>query len=287
MLSSSDATSSTDESTPRLATSADQSPVEDACARTFMTTELLDKIVLHLPDSSIYGIQRVCGQFRDIVDTSPAIRRRLLLLEEQKQRESQWYLNKTVTPGRGPKIFTFSKTSGSDGEERPFLLAKRNPMFEVEGRRGDGIQDAARRIGDRDGDTLVLHKHNTRLALNLNQSWQQALPCDPVPEVLWLKIWYETRDDSSRTASGFLERRLEGVAERASGTIDDLIACALWRRGTVSETWPDSNECYRNVRFVFGDQGFEQVAGEVGVANPGSWSSWHLRLELEETAVSG
>ena len=54
----------------------------------FKTAELLENILMHLPVKTVFGIQRVCRQFRDIVGTSTSIRQQLFLQPTGVERQT-------------------------------------------------------------------------------------------------------------------------------------------------------------------------------------------------------
>ncbi|KAK3070180.1 hypothetical protein LTR53_010902 [Teratosphaeriaceae sp. CCFEE 6253] len=56
----------------------------------FQTAEMLENILLHLPARSIFGAQRVCRQFRDIVATSIQLRKRLFLTPPDVTATETW-----------------------------------------------------------------------------------------------------------------------------------------------------------------------------------------------------
>lgn len=62
----------TTHSAPRRVTNSTREAV-------FNTAELLEQIFLHLPAKTIYGSQRVCRQFRDIVQMSVELQQKLFL----------------------------------------------------------------------------------------------------------------------------------------------------------------------------------------------------------------
>jgi hypothetical protein len=54
----------------------------------FATAELLENVLIHLPIQNILTSQRVCRQFKDVVQTSPAIRYKLFLRVDGKGAET-------------------------------------------------------------------------------------------------------------------------------------------------------------------------------------------------------
>ncbi|KAK5697770.1 hypothetical protein LTR17_023829 [Elasticomyces elasticus] len=53
--------------------------VDGTLQAVFNTAELLESIFLHLSAKQVFGVQRVCKQFRDIVATSNLLQRKLFL----------------------------------------------------------------------------------------------------------------------------------------------------------------------------------------------------------------
>ncbi|KAK3634959.1 hypothetical protein LTR56_005791 [Elasticomyces elasticus] len=63
----------------------------------FATAELLEQILMFLPPTTVFGIQRVCRQFRDILATSAALQGKVWLRAPQSLSDEVW----TVI---GPKL---------------------------------------------------------------------------------------------------------------------------------------------------------------------------------------
>ena len=55
------------------------------------TTELLEHIIVHLPARNIFGVQRVCQSFRNVIKTSTAIQEKLFL-KPSTQKAQMWEL---------------------------------------------------------------------------------------------------------------------------------------------------------------------------------------------------
>ena len=59
----------------------------------FGTSELLEQIILYLPMKTIFGIQRVCQKFRNVIATSPEIQTKMFLRRERTCRRRRGCLN--------------------------------------------------------------------------------------------------------------------------------------------------------------------------------------------------
>lgn len=100
----------------------------------FKTAELLENILVHLPQKTIFGCQRVSRQFRDVVATSMTIRHKLFLSvsEEEPQR---WAMQSDQTPpfpfwAAGDVRFVAPSAPQSDdsGQQATVTLARINPL---------------------------------------------------------------------------------------------------------------------------------------------------------------
>lgn len=63
-------------------------PTESARKAVFDTSELLERIIVHLPMKDIFIIQRVSHQFQNIIATSPEIQTKLFLRLKNQPREA-------------------------------------------------------------------------------------------------------------------------------------------------------------------------------------------------------
>jgi len=85
----------------------------------FDTAELLEEIMLNLPAKTVFGVQRVCRQFRDIVSNSPRLRRYLNLLPSSDDFAEAWVLRRNSRVAQATKFyFTKNNRDGlSEAEE--------------------------------------------------------------------------------------------------------------------------------------------------------------------------
>ena len=64
----------------------------------FDTAELLENVMLYVPPKNVFGAQRMCRQFRDIVATSVKLRQKLFLRSTGQEEES-WSLQVPLEAG--------------------------------------------------------------------------------------------------------------------------------------------------------------------------------------------
>ncbi|KAK3070182.1 hypothetical protein LTR53_010904 [Teratosphaeriaceae sp. CCFEE 6253] len=111
----------------------------------FNTAELLESIFLHLPNKTVFGVQRTCRQFRDIVATSSQLQKMLFLREPSTTPTETWaLLSAAVTPTGRARIV---RLLGPDSLPVPSLETARedegltvyqvarshNPLFQMIG----------------------------------------------------------------------------------------------------------------------------------------------------------
>lgn len=103
----------------------------------FKTAELLENILLHLPAVKIFGVQRVCRQFRDVVATSAVIRQKLFLqpsgerqtwFARTDQHHAGYYTDSDFPPADA--YFATSDTIGAGGNHKTTTPARLNPLLE-------------------------------------------------------------------------------------------------------------------------------------------------------------
>lgn len=98
----------------------------------FETNELLEHIILCLPMKTIFGIQRVCRQFRDVIAASPKIQEKMFLRLRSDMPEETWVLE-TSTGAQAPRAeeVRFRKFEGNTKElDRWYDPVALNPLFE-------------------------------------------------------------------------------------------------------------------------------------------------------------
>ncbi|KAK5733663.1 hypothetical protein LTR17_009516 [Elasticomyces elasticus] len=73
-----------------------------SCKTVFADTKLLEKILLRLPAKTVFGVQRVCRQFRDILACSWDLRHKLCLHEPSDFGQERWVLLNKAVLGHEP-----------------------------------------------------------------------------------------------------------------------------------------------------------------------------------------
>lgn len=104
----------------------------------FGTNELLEQIILSLPMQKIFGIQRVCRQFRDVIATSPKIQEKMFLRLRKDVPEETWKLDifgkslgnrlKPEEDVRFEKVVDIDSVKTEAALFRPVVL---NPLFSL------------------------------------------------------------------------------------------------------------------------------------------------------------
>lgn len=146
----------------------------------FNTTELLENILLHLPIRSILTAQRVCRQFKELVDTS--IHLQTALWMRTKNVEQTWFHQVTFASQPGPGIFlgvTRNQAFTAKDPTSPWMKhtelipAELNPAllrsFELP------EEDAAQRLGDGEYAQFLSPKD----LANKQGSWRKMYLTDP------------------------------------------------------------------------------------------------------------
>ena len=101
----------------------------------FQTAELLENILLRLPVKSVFKVLRVCRQFRDIVDTSAAIRQMLFIQSSAEERQTwavHWAEARDRYRGTHIEAYFVNKTKAESVETTPgqvFNPARLNPLY--------------------------------------------------------------------------------------------------------------------------------------------------------------
>lgn len=99
------------------------------------TNELLEEVILYLPMKTIFGVQRVCKQFKDVIATSPKIQTKMFLRLRNDVPDEKWALERLqkaqrprlahLDDARFRKVDVKTKARLS---YRPVIL---NPLLEV------------------------------------------------------------------------------------------------------------------------------------------------------------
>jgi hypothetical protein len=97
----------------------------------FETNELLEQIILCLPMKTIFGIQRVCRQFRDVIAASPKIQEKMFLRLRNIVPKEAWTLETSIAtqaPWAEEARFRKADENTKGRLWRPAVL---NPLFEL------------------------------------------------------------------------------------------------------------------------------------------------------------
>ncbi|KAK5739294.1 hypothetical protein LTR17_005400 [Elasticomyces elasticus] len=87
----------------------------------FATAELLEQILMLVPPITVFGVQRVCRQFRDILTTSAALQGRVWLRAPQSLSDEVWTVVQIedVTPGWHYNLATRKVVRIANGDAFP------------------------------------------------------------------------------------------------------------------------------------------------------------------------
>lgn len=174
------------------------------------TTELLEQIILCLPAKTIFGMQRTCKQFRDVIQDSTPIQQTIFLKPSVQpqmwkmssdSRELEW----AVTPEvwrQGMKFVKCTedeqKAVKSDGPR--VLPVKMNPLFQEAGVNVMGSMSLMKSYLDTPETSFDLSLGGTPI-FDI-QSWRRMLVSDPPMEhvELTLLFWHikgqKTREET-------------------------------------------------------------------------------------------
>lgn len=99
----------------------------------FQTAELLEMILLNLTVVNIFGVQRVCRQFRDAVASSTAIQQKLFLKPSDAEQQSWVVKSRPAQPGSGnpwpePYFVTVDPSISQAADRNPVTPARLNPL---------------------------------------------------------------------------------------------------------------------------------------------------------------
>ena len=90
-----------------------KSPSNDAAIRVFSTFELLEQILLKVPQLQLPGLQRVCSVWKTSIDRTPSLQRRLFILPNLESS------SEPTNPGNGS-----SQKLPADFGINPYLLGE-------------------------------------------------------------------------------------------------------------------------------------------------------------------
>jgi hypothetical protein len=117
---------------PRHAT---RSMTTDAARQAvFNTSELLEQIILHLPMKNIFGIQRVCKHFNEVIVTSPEIQiKHLVRLQGDRPKETWVKTTLKGTRNGHQEDVRFRKVEANEvaGRRGFYTPAALNPLLEM------------------------------------------------------------------------------------------------------------------------------------------------------------
>ncbi|TKA58976.1 hypothetical protein B0A55_10563 [Friedmanniomyces simplex] len=186
------------------------------CQAVFNTAELLENILLHMPAKSVFGAQRVCRQFRDVVATSVQLQRKLFLRPavpaiterrgttgHDRMRVSSTTVFNTILgqlPRNLPSFECFAASNMFADSENLFFDNSRamlvgagswnntylNADLHVHGRIDAEPQDAVKLHGYHVGDRLCTHHGR---AFDLIEQLEAKTGKKAVVQQLWVRMW--------------------------------------------------------------------------------------------------
>ncbi|KAK5723749.1 hypothetical protein LTR15_005449 [Elasticomyces elasticus] len=106
--------------------------VDGTLQAVFNTVELLESILLHLSAKQVFGIQRVCKQFRDIVATSILLQQKLFLRTSRVDSGDMLAVKYGELVALPPDIIC-PKLAMSDSTARPNTLLLARPATQWNG----------------------------------------------------------------------------------------------------------------------------------------------------------
>lgn len=148
----------------------------------FKTVELLEMILMKLPIRTVFGIQRVCRQFHEIVATSAAVQQKLFLhptgVERQVWTTYREYPNPPVRPYAVDAHFVKARDDAEDKTtEKRVTPARLNPLLSLPAYRLN--HSAADRAWIGRGEEVTFAPWVTVLPENESASWRRMQLTDP------------------------------------------------------------------------------------------------------------
>ncbi|KAK3642881.1 hypothetical protein LTR56_010478 [Elasticomyces elasticus] len=157
--------------------------VDGTLQAVFNTAELLESILLHLSAKQVFGIQRVCKQFRDIVATSILLQQKLFLRTSRVDSGNMLAVKYGELVTLPTKIIC-PKLAMADSIARPNTLHLARPATHWNGMT-ELTTIGGRRAVDRltgYGEILTLepHRHEIKrgMAVTGDGSWKSMYPAD-------------------------------------------------------------------------------------------------------------
>ncbi|KAK4958801.1 hypothetical protein LTR10_003598 [Elasticomyces elasticus] len=148
----------------------------------FNTAELLESILLHLSAKQVFGVQRVCKQFRDIVATSILLQQKLFLRTSRVDSGDMLAVKYGELVTLSPNIIC-PKLAMADSMARPDTLLLARPAIHWNGM--TELTIGARRAVDRltgYGEILTLEPHHYGIKRGMavigEGSWKSMYPAD-------------------------------------------------------------------------------------------------------------
>ncbi|KAK3619097.1 hypothetical protein LTR56_024255 [Elasticomyces elasticus] len=149
----------------------------------FNTAELLESIILHLSVKQVFGVQRVCTQFRDTVATSILLQKKLFLRTSRVDSGDMLAVKYGELVTLPPNIIC-PKLAMSDSIARPNTLLLARPATHWNGMTElttiGGRQAVDRLTGYGEILTFEPHRHEIKrgMAVTGNGSWKLMYPAD-------------------------------------------------------------------------------------------------------------
>lgn len=145
----------------------------------FTTAELLENILLYLPPKTIFGVQRVCRQFRDVVATSAMLQEKMFL---------------RLRPGTARETWAIVRTGSGTGDGYPPADAKLVRLDDP----SSGLPNNVQRISNNRPRIYSVRTLNHLLQHDDNH--QDILP----------RLWYHDQETAILDCKGPLDKILNG-----------------------------------------------------------------------------
>ncbi|KAK4956623.1 hypothetical protein LTR10_006150 [Elasticomyces elasticus] len=220
----------------------------------FATAELLEQILMLVPPITVFGVQRVCRQFRDILATSAALQGKLCLRAPQSSADEVWTLVRTKDNDLGwpsaRKVVRISDVDAlPEGATRTFkhnepprchLVRHCSPLFErhaAQTDRQDQIASPMAFLVSR-VDSLGLTFESTDIACKRATVW---LPWSIATKPITTGTVYlcATRTDQS---NGFTLGMLLAAALHHSDDVEDDLYYHNWQLEDGFDNWAESTD---------------------------------------------
>jgi hypothetical protein len=241
----------------------------------FNTSELLEQIILCLPVKNIFGIQRVCKQFRDVIAGSPKIQEKMFLRLRNDVPKEAWVLETSVSTlvpwGEEPYLRKVDVNTGKR-HYRPVAL---NPLL--------GLMSAEQRLSA--ADRLYRNEDQTEYAemfLSRNhfgahpsflKTYITDPPCYTAQASITADFLLDPTDEDAFRGTVFGEE----VTAKGGLTIGDLILA----RTSVELFW----DTLGLGDAEYGDSQMEEVIDYTAPFVTGNTSGPRVQLQLQEVVI--